>query len=222
MQNALNTIVKMLGDVNQSVRESTSWTLAKICETAPEPLNNPQLFSTLIAGLLNALKDTPRIANQTCFAIHNLAESLKPCEGQTSGVFSGFFSQIIEGLWNAGFSENSFSDGLNLAHAVFAAMAQVIQFSSNDILPLLDSLMKKIMGALQSTMTGGFPKPGKIEEYQGYFCAALQPILIKLQKRISPEISEQIMNLLIETFKKRGNVYDEGILLAAGLASGKS
>jgi hypothetical protein len=52
--------------------------MSRICEHHADVLATPQVITGIIPVFANALKDKPRISNQICCALGNIATSLAP------------------------------------------------------------------------------------------------------------------------------------------------
>lgn len=71
-------LVNMFSDPNAKVREAIAWVFSRICEHHADVISSPQVIQTIMTVFINALKDKPRISNQICSALGNLATSLAP------------------------------------------------------------------------------------------------------------------------------------------------
>jgi len=72
----LPSLIDMFNDVHAKVREAISWVISKICEHHADVLANPDLINTIVPLFIERLNDKPRISNQICRAIENLATSI--------------------------------------------------------------------------------------------------------------------------------------------------
>jgi len=214
---ALPTLVNLLRDPKSQVREDMAWGFAKMAEHNYEPLIEPEALSQLIPGFLAALKDKPRISNQVCFALHNLAEAARPNEAENSGPLSIYFKDLLFGLWTNAFREDAFEDGVNLANSSFAAMTHIIQYSAPDVQPNIMNALQLLLEELDNTIKPEYRMKTRSQEYQSYLCSVLQPTFVKLTGKIGPDIIERFVNSLINTFNIRKDVYEEGILGFTGL-----
>jgi importin subunit beta-1 len=212
---AIPFLQALLNDPKPQVRETTAWTFSKISENNYEALEN--YLSTLVPSFIASLKDKPRISNQVCFALHNLAESLRQREGETSSKMSPFFKDVLAGLWENGFREDAYVDNVNLASSSFAAFSNVIQYSSGDVEQTTEFALQLLITEFDNTLNGSFKYQTKIEEYQGYFCSAMQTALIKLAGKIAQPLVAHIVDSISKSFEIRKAVYDEGILAFGGL-----
>ena len=72
---AMPVIMNMLGDQSPAVRDTTAWTLGRVCEILPEGALATEYLSPLITGLLHGLRSEPRVAANVCWAFSYLADS---------------------------------------------------------------------------------------------------------------------------------------------------
>ena len=219
VEQALSSMLGLLQDTNPRVRETTAWTFGKLAEHTPEPLAKPPAFALLMPALINSLKDSPRVSSRICFALANLAEALSPPEGTTSPM-SAVFKNVLQALWDNAFRADACTESNNLAQASFSAFATIVQYSSSDIVGLLEPVLKMLVETLSTTIRGTFGFPAKSNEYQGYLCTALQPVCMKLSGKVPTDAASAMVDCIIESFKIRKTVYDEGITALAGLVSG--
>jgi len=56
-------------------------------------------------------------------------------------------------------------------------------------------------------------------EFQSFLCLCLQTILNRIEKKIDDVISDKMVELIINCFKSRGDVFEEGFLLLSALCS---
>jgi len=214
---AMETLLYLLKDSNSHVRETAAWTFAKITESSVEVLLDPKVLPKLIENLIMALNDTPKVSNQICFTLHNLPEAAKPIDESASGPLSIYFKNMLDALWVNAFRKDAFDKGVNLANSSLAAFSNMIQYSAADTLTILTQVLQLLGEEFASTLQPGYRVPDKIIEYQGYLCSAMQPTFIKLTGRIAPEVLNNLVNLILASFKQRNAVYDEGILAMSGL-----
>ena len=220
VHHALPTMLALLQDTNQHVRETTAWSFGKMAEYTPEPLINTASFTLVLPALVSSLKDRPSVSNRICLALSNLAEALKPGEQAATGPMSPAFKGVLQALWDNSFRADAFTETAPLAPASFAAFAAIVQHSCPDVVPLLEPVFRMLVETLSSTIRGTFGYPTKTTEYQGYLCTALQPVCMKLGPKAPADVVNAMVDCIIESFKTRKTVYDEGVTALAGLVSG--
>lgn len=83
---AIPILLTALNDKNDLVKDTTAWTIGKICDLHVRSIPE-QVFPTLVNGLASKLlNETPRVSSQACFGIHNLAAAFQK---DNAAAFSG-------------------------------------------------------------------------------------------------------------------------------------
>ena len=130
----LQNLISMFNDPHAKVREAIAWVMSKICEHHSDVITNMQTLPQLMPVFMSALKDKPRISNQICRAIENLATSTATDNNNPLSVyFEGFFRQLVENAYRSDYEGTS----ADLALASFTALSALCEAAgqeSNDIL----------------------------------------------------------------------------------------
>jgi len=216
----INTFLESLQDKQPQIRESIAWAFSKFTESNCNVLVSQQVFTPVIRAFITSLKDTPKISNHICFALSELANELRPSDNQATSFLSPHFSELLEALWSNAFRGDAFGPSVNLAYSSFVAFSNVILSSPPDTLPALEGVFKMVVNDFNNTLNNTFRIPARSEDFQAYLCTALNPIFLKVGSKMDPKIIEAMVNLLVESFKRRGSVYDEGLQAFCGLISG--
>jgi len=216
----VNTFLESLQDKQPQIRESVAWAFNKFAESNSNVLLNQQVFLPVVKAFITSLKDSPKISNHICFALSELANELRPPDNQATSLLSPIFSELLEALWSNAFRGDGFSSSVNLAYSSFVAFSNVILSSPPDTLPALEEVFKMVVSNFNNTLNNTFRIPTRSEDFQGYLCTALNPIFLKVGSKMDTKIIEAMVDLLIESFKRRGSVYDEGLQAFCGLISG--
>mmetsp|Transcript_7668 Transcript_7668/g.7067 ORF Transcript_7668/g.7067 Transcript_7668/m.7067 type:complete len:82 (+) Transcript_7668:472-717(+) len=74
----LPSLINMFNDPNAKVREAIAWVMSRICEHHSDVISNNQAIHSIIPVFIKSLADKPKVSNQLCHGISNLAESLAP------------------------------------------------------------------------------------------------------------------------------------------------
>lgn len=99
---ALGPLIQMMKDPNVHVKDTTAWTLGRICDLLTSTIKRDDQLHSLVSALVSGLDDNPRIVSNCCWALLNLAEQfgyeteedgLPP-----SGPLSPFFEGIVQAL----------------------------------------------------------------------------------------------------------------------------
>lgn len=100
---ALPILINMMADPNAAVKDTTAWTLGRICELLVGSVNIESQLQALITALVHGLDDRPRVVANSCWALMSLAEQLAPEPGPdqqpaATATLSPYFQGIIEKL----------------------------------------------------------------------------------------------------------------------------
>ncbi|VDN09518.1 unnamed protein product [Dibothriocephalus latus] len=178
VESAMPVIINLLRDQSSAVRDTTAWTIGRVCEILPEVALTDTYLVPLLQGLLDGLSSEPRVAANVCWAFSSLAESagevalgeeneheLDP-QGPATYALSKYFNVITERILNT----SSRPDGAqhNLRNAAYSALMALMRAQFNDLQSLL--------------------------------CATLQSVLRKINKEDAPALSDQIMLALMSMF----------------------
>lgn len=60
-------LIELLKDPSVAVRDTTAWTVGRICEIVPEAALNEQFLPPLLASLAEGLCAEPRVAANVCW-----------------------------------------------------------------------------------------------------------------------------------------------------------
>lgn len=93
----------MLTDTNIHVKDTTAWTLGRICDLLVQTIKPDNHLNPLITALVNSLQDSPRIVANCCWALMNLADQLslyyeEEGENVTTGPLSPYFEGVVQAL----------------------------------------------------------------------------------------------------------------------------
>jgi hypothetical protein len=72
----MKDLIDMFSDSHAKVREAIAWVMSKICENHSDVISNQDALQNIIPIFMDVLKDKPRISNQICRALENLAQSI--------------------------------------------------------------------------------------------------------------------------------------------------
>jgi importin subunit beta-1 len=73
---ALPLLIGMMNDDNLHVKDTTAWTLGRICDLLIVTIKPDVHLHPLVSALVNGLSDRPRIVTNCCWALMNLADQI--------------------------------------------------------------------------------------------------------------------------------------------------
>lgn len=100
---ALPLLINMMSDANVHVKDSTAWTLGRICDLLTQVIKIDMHLHALVSALVNGLSDSPRIVTNCCWALMNLSEQLalnfeEEGEHAQTGPLSPYYDGVISAL----------------------------------------------------------------------------------------------------------------------------
>ena len=67
VEQAMPLLIELLKDPSVAVRDTTAWTVGRICEIIPEAVITEQFLSPLLHALVEGLSAEPRVASNVCW-----------------------------------------------------------------------------------------------------------------------------------------------------------
>jgi importin subunit beta-1 len=100
---ALPLLIDMMSDTNVHVKDTTAWTLGRICDLLVGTIKPDVHLHPLVSALGNGLQDNPRIIANCCWALMNLADQLgiyyeDESESAQSGPLSPYYEGVVQAL----------------------------------------------------------------------------------------------------------------------------
>jgi importin subunit beta-1 len=99
---ALPLLINMMSDPQPQVKDTTAWTLGRICENLITSIKPDVHLHALVSALVAGLQDSPHIIANCCWALMNLADGLYELydlnEEQSGGPLSPYFEGIVGAL----------------------------------------------------------------------------------------------------------------------------
>lgn len=216
---ALPILVDQLKDRSLPVRDTGAWTLGRICQLHPETVR-PHI-DKLLAPLCTGMNDEPRVANNCCFAIHNIASSFKFSQSKTSPM-SQYFTPLIKALLKC--ADRNDATEKNLRSSAYETITCIVSHSALDTHPLVKHLCSLFLERLQKTFAmqanSNSAKEARIE-VQGYLCSVLLCIAQKLDEDIKPYAHKMLL-LFLEIFKtgsKNASVHEDALMAVGTVAN---
>lgn len=200
------------------VKDTTAWTLGRICNFHPEAVE--QFIPQLVLVLLDSLNDVPRVAANVCWTIHNLAEAYEEDSDKPSSGMSPMFQPLLEKLCMA--SDREDGDESNLRCSAYEAINTLILCSAKDATGLVFNAAPLFMLRLEKTFAMQIVSQDDKEqqvELQSLLCGVLQTIVQKLGPEVKAH-SDRIMTLLLQVFSsKSASVHEEALMAVGAVAN---
>lgn len=221
VKQAFGLILGHMKDPHPMVKDTTAWTVGRICSLLPEviePATLPALMQVLVAGL----SETPKVASNVCWAIHNLASAVEPDEATNSSPLSPYFQPVMQALLQTA-SRGDVKE-CNLQVSVYEAINVMVTSAAGDVHHLIKAILPMIMEKLRSTLQQRSENAGDKEalnEIQALLCGSLQAIVTKLEQGDILPQSDVLMQLLLEVLNSKNTTVHEEALMAVGAVADK-
>ena len=102
LNQALPLLIDMMADANPHVKDTTAWTLGRICDLLVGTIKPDVHLHPLIASLVNGLQDNPRIIANCCWALLNLSEAFGQSASDDAvsspAILARFYDPVIAAL----------------------------------------------------------------------------------------------------------------------------
>lgn len=97
VQSAMPILISLMRDPHVMVKDSSTWTIGKICELHGPSIPG-EVLTPLVEALLLALKDTPRVCSKACFALHNFGDQFEETRDAESNALSPYLTALVQEL----------------------------------------------------------------------------------------------------------------------------
>ena len=98
---ALPILIEMMRDPNMHVKDTTAWTLGRICDILIGTIKTDVHLHPLVSALVHGLEDSPRIISNCCWALMNLSDQLSGFYEDEAAPASGPLSPYYQGVIDA-------------------------------------------------------------------------------------------------------------------------
>lgn len=220
---ALPVIIEMMQDSVELVKDTSAWTLGRICALHVSCINmQSDMLQNLVGSLLKGLEESPRVATNCAWALMNLSCSLGN-EGNDIPSFplSPFYEHIINGLLRS--SERSDGSESNFRSAAYESLGQCMLHAASDCLPYVQKATLVILDRLDTSISMESQVVGQddrtqLAELQMSLCGVVQNIARKLGKEILPLV-DRIMVAFFRIFQSTSKTSTtvEDVFLAIGV-----
>lgn len=231
VEQAMPTLIEALSDSSVVVRDTTAWTLGRVCELIPDAACNDTYLKLLLEALVHSLKGEPRVASNVCWALSSLAEAAyeQADTGDVDGepptyCLSAFFDPLVDVLLQT--TDRADGNQCNLRNAAYEALMELMKNSPRDCYPTVQKTTMIILERLQQVLhmesqIQSHSDRVQVNDIQSLLCATLQSVLRKVTPEDAPKISDPIMAALLQMFQtsqgKSGGVQEDALLAVSTL-----
>jgi importin subunit beta-1 len=228
VEQAMPTLIQLMYDTNVIVRDTTAWTIGRICEVIPQAVIDPQFLEPLLQALLQQLKAEARVASNVCWAFTGLSQAaydaaLMDEDDPETYCLSKYFEYIVQRLLET--TDRPDGGQSNLRAAAYEALMEMIKNSPSDCYKTVQSTTMVILERLNQILNmDNMIAPNdrqRIQDIQSSLCATLQSVLRKVKPEDAPAVSDAIMSALLMMFNsnsgKAGGVQEDALMAVSNL-----
>ncbi|NXA55908.1 IMB1 protein, partial [Nothocercus julius] len=227
---AMPTLIELMKDPSVVVRDTTAWTVGRICEMLPEAAINDIYLAPLLQCLIEGLSAEPRVASNVCWAFSSLAEAAYEAadvaddqEEPATYCLSSSFELIVQKLLET--TDRPDGHQNNLRSSAYEALMEIVKNSAKDCYPAVQKTTLVIMERLQQVlqMESHIQSTSdriQFNDLQSLLCATLQNVLRKVQHQDALQISDVVMASLLRMFQSTagsGGVQEDALMAVSTL-----
>ncbi|XP_029821723.1 importin subunit beta-1 [Manacus vitellinus] len=154
---AMPTLIELMKDPSVVVRDTTAWTVGRICEMLPEAAINDIYLAPLLQCLMEGLSAEPRVATNVCWAFSSLAEAAYEAadvaddqEEPATYCLSSSFELIVQKLLETADRPDGHQN--NLRSSAYESLMEIVKNSAKDCYPAVQKTTLVIMERLQQVL----------------------------------------------------------------------
>lgn len=202
-------LLERMKDENVYVKDTTAWTLGKICQLHAPYLG--QYMNPVVTAMGQGLDDSPRVASNCCWGLHNIALAFEEESSNPTSHLSSFFLPCLQKLVQV--AQRDDSDQNNLRTSAYEAMNALISSSARDTIPTIVASIPAFLSALDNSFK--IEDPEEQTDLQTLLCGVLQTITNKLEEQMK-QFSNPLMQLYLRVFSSKSTTVHEEALMAVG------
>lgn len=217
---ALPVLLNHMKDSVVYVQDTTAWTIGRVCQLHPHTVGG--FLTQVIQVLAESLGDSPRVASNVCWALHNLAVSYEDDSDKQTSALSPFYQIVLQKLMVT--TERDDVDESNLRASAYEAINVFIQCGAKDTHPITVAALPHFIDRLEKTFQMQIVSADDKEEQnelQSLLCGVLQVITQKIGSAVGPW-ADKLMTLYLQVFSfsaKAASVHEEALMAVGAIAN---
>ncbi len=231
---AMPMLIMLMKDESVAVKDTTAWTISRVCEHNSEAAIKMDFLYQLLEALVHGLTAEPRVAANVCWAFSSLSEAAYEAadvpEWSENGTpetycLSKFFEPIVEKLLETTDRQDASTN--NLRVAAYEALMEMIKNSPKDCYTTVQKTIMVVMERLKQVLSmdsriQSQTERAQFNDLQQLLCATLQSVLRKVEANDAPLISDHIMQALLQMLQsslnnKTGSVQEDALMAVSAL-----
>ncbi|KZT37128.1 ARM repeat-containing protein [Sistotremastrum suecicum HHB10207 ss-3] len=224
---ALPLLIEMMRDESVNVKDTTAWTLGRICDLMINVVDPQVHLHPLITVLVVSLDEQARIVTNCCWALNCLSDQLSMIVDEDVTPATSPLSPYYEGITSAllRVTEKP-SNESNFRTAAYEALTSFVSRSATDSLQTVWTILGTILARMEHLLSVqnqllGVDDRQNWSELQSNLCSVLISVIRKVGPEIQPR-ADRIMTLilqLIATVGKQSTVLEDAFLVVGSLAA---
>ncbi|KAI8914839.1 hypothetical protein PhCBS80983_g00772 [Powellomyces hirtus] len=219
---ALPILISLMKDPSLQVKDTTAWTLGRVCEMLPTYIP-PDCLPLFISAILEGLNENPRVAANCSWAIMNIGENLGVAQGAADTyVLSPFFDAMVQAT-NAAADR---STDPNFKATCYEAMSSLVANSAQDCLDTVTKLAVMVLErlehsvAVQNQLVSADDKRNHYE-HQSNLCGLLASCIRRMHGLVFPiaDRSMQALLMVMSSASRQSTVMEDAFLTVGGLTN---
>lgn len=225
---ALPLLIGMMNDENLHVKDTTAWTLGRICDLLIITIKPDVHLHPLISALVNGLSDRPRIVTNCCWALMNLADQIgiyldEYITSASESPLSPYFEGIVSALLRV--TETTANES-NFRTSAYEAITSYVSHSTADCIPVVQNTVIAILQRMEQLLNMqnqivGVDDRNNWNELQSNLCSVVISVIRRLGGGIQP-MADRIMTLILQLIQgagKTSTVLEDAFLVVGSLAA---
>lgn len=215
---ALPYLIRSMEDPKPLVRDTSAWTVGRICELHKNCISG-ELLPPMVTSLNKILNDpVPRVISQGCFAVHNLAEACQDESEASSNVLSHFMPQMVQSLLFI--TANLKLEPESIRSGAYEAINKMVENSALDMQHNVVALLNEALARLEHSFTLNIDANQRAG-IQSSVCSLVGEIIKKLDKPTIAPYCNKIFELILKAFSVKAAIAHEDAFLVVGFLAEK-
>ncbi|RQM28577.1 hypothetical protein B5M09_007912, partial [Aphanomyces astaci] len=215
VENAMPVLITCMNDPNALVRDTTAWTIGRICEIHGVVM--ARCLGPLMQLIVAGLDQESKVAAHMCYAIHYIFQSFSELDEGTTPLDPYFGHVFDKCLMTCQLSSEE-----NIRVSAFEALGMMIQHGSSNATPHILSRLTSILEHLEGNIEKHKANPAYGQEFYGLYTCACDVLVVVIQ-RVDHDIrpfADRIMQCLLNIFSTGHTTAGEEAFLATGALAG--
>ncbi|CCI43990.1 unnamed protein product [Albugo candida] len=213
---ALGLLMNCMNFRHILVRDTTAWTLGRICELHAGCISG-DLLPNLMELLVHGLDQEPRVSHNICYAIHNVVKAFEESGDSAVHLLSPYYNTLFDKLLATADRDNATES--NLRGSAYEALNMLIQVGADEVANHVMVRLPVILDRLEQSIRVSIEHPEELRDdpsgLQALLCGVLIAAIQKMSTNIIP-LADRIMHALLQVFATRNAMAAEEAFMAAG------